>query len=181
MNLIVGALLLVCVVVQSVSSPASLLPSMLGGVQQAVEVIFSLIPIYALWSALVKILAESGINKYISKILSPILDRVFAGESDEVKGCISLNIACNMLGVGSAATPLGIKAISLMDKDSPRPTKHQRIFTVLNTSSISLLPTTVISILTSLGSTTSHSIILPTLIVSMVTSVVGVLMASVQK
>ncbi|MBO5924972.1 MAG: spore maturation protein [Clostridia bacterium] len=181
MNWIVGTLLLICVSIHTIYSPTTLLPSMLGGVEQAVEVIISLIPIYALWSALVKILTQSGLNRRISKILSPILDRLFEGESDEVKGCISLNIACNMLGVGSAATPLGIKAISLMDDGSTRTTKHQRIFTVLNTSSIALLPTTVISILTSLGSSTSHSIILPTLIVSIVTSVVGVLMATLSK
>lgn len=181
MNLTVSVLLLICVSIHTIYSPSTLLPSMLGGVSQAIQVIISLIPIYALWSALVKILSQGGLNKYIGKVLSPILNRLFDGESDEVKGCISLNIACNMLGVGSAATPLGIKAISLMDNGSTRTTKHQRIFTVLNTSSIALLPTTVISILTSLGSTTSHSIILPTLIVSIVTSVVGVLMATLSK
>ena len=181
MNLIVGALLLICVVIHMIISPEILLPSMLGGVSQAINVVVSLIPIYTVWSALIKVLSLSGMDKLAGKVLSPILNKLFGGESDETKGCISLNLACNMLGVGSAATPLGIKAIRLMDDGSDKPTKHQILFTILNTSSIALLPTTVISILTSLGSTSAHNLILPTLVVSVVTCVLGILLASLSK
>lgn len=156
-------------------SPDSFLSTMLQGVENGLTLSVSLCSIYVLWSAILALLEESGLSIKIAKLLSPITRKLFKGESEEVRRYIAMNFSANLLGAGGAATPIGIKAVNSMKKRGNSPTFSMILFTVINTTSIQLLPTTVISLRAQYGSLSPYDTVLPTLLVSVVTTVIGVL------
>jgi spore maturation protein A len=90
-----------------------------------------------------------------------------------------VNLASNMLGLGGAATPLGIKAVSSMCDGSGRASKGTVLLLVINATSIQLLPATVIAMLSSHGSVAPSSIIVPSIIATAVSTIVGVILVKV--
>ena len=159
--------------------PSDLLPAFLSGAQNGVDICFSLLPIYLVWSGIIALIEESGLSKKISKILSPIINKLFEGESEQTKEYVTLNFTANLLGAGGASTPLGIKAIRAMQGDKEKITSHSVLFTVINTTSIQLLPTTIISLLAQNGASAPYSVVLPTLIISSLSTVLAVLIWSI--
>ena len=119
-----------------------------GGV--AVEMIMKMVPLLCLWLGVMKIAEASGlllkIAKFFSKILQPLFPEL--PKEGEAISYIASNIAMNMLGLGNAATPFGLKAFECMQKDNPKKdtaTRSMITFLVMNTASVTLIPTTVIS------------------------------------
>lgn len=122
----------------------------------AVTLIITLAGIICLWSGLMRVCTAAGVTKKISALLKPLLTRLFSGidPQGEALGFISLNLTANMLGLGNASTPLGIKAMQALEKEegiyqgghgwSPsQPSPNMLLLTVLNTASLQILPTTV--------------------------------------
>ena len=157
-------------------SPDGFLPALIDGTDNGINLALSLLAVYCLWSGIIAVMESSGLSTRISKLLSPIVKRLFPRESDKTREYVSLNIATNMLGAGGAATPLGIKAVTSMYKSGTCATFSMVLFTVINTTSVQLIPSTVMSIMTSEGATNSHDIILPSLIASTVATALGVLL-----
>ena len=100
--------------------PAEVLTGMINASNKAVTLSLSLVAIYSIWIGLFTILEKSGLSAKLSKLLSPIINKLFGKNnlSDESKKYVSLNISANLLGMSGAATPLGIKAIESMQKDN---------------------------------------------------------------
>lgn len=124
---------------------------------RAVELSIGLLGIICLWSGLMKIMEKSGVINIISKIARPFLKILFPqlNENDSAMGAIVMNLAANFLGLGNAATPLGIKAMQELQKVNVRKdtaSDAMCMFLVLNTSAIQLIPATVIAIRTDAGS-----------------------------
>ena len=116
----------------------------------SIDIILKLLPIMCLWLGLANIAKESGLLRIISKKLEPILSIIFKDipKDHEAFGLISSNIVMNMLGLGNAATPFGLKAMESMQTLNPKKdtaTRSMITFLVINTSSITIMPTTVIS------------------------------------
>ena len=158
------------------TSPSALLPSLITGTETGINLSISLLAVYCLWSGVIAVMEGSGLSTKISKLLSPVIKKLFPNESDKTREYVSLNIATNMLGAGGAATPLGIKAVTSMYQSGTRATFSMVLFTVINTTSVQLIPSTVMGILTSEGATSSHDIILPSLIASTVATILGVIL-----
>ncbi len=123
------------------------------------------------------------INK-ITAILSPIIKRLFPEINKETTAYkeISMNIVANILGLGNAATPLGLKAMRTLQKENPKKdtlTNSMAMFIIINTASIQLIPTTVIAIRTSLGSTNPTSIIIPVWIATILAAIAGITAAKI--
>lgn len=115
------------------------------------------------------------LSEKLSKLLKPIT-RFLLGDIDkEAEDLINLNIATNILGVGNAATPLGIEAVKKLNATDTA-TKATVMFFVMNATSLQVIPTTVISLRASFGSLSSYDILLPTFIVSLVTTIFGVIL-----
>lgn len=167
---------LFCMVFMLFVSPDTFLTSLIVGTDNGINLSLSLLAVYCLWSGIIAVMEASGLSSGISKLLSPIVKRLFPHESDKTREYVSLNLATNMLGAGGAATPLGIKAVSSMYKTGTRATFSMVLFTVINTTSVQLIPSTVMGIMTSEGATSSHDIILPSLIASTVATVLGVIL-----
>lgn len=136
--------------------------------------------IMCFWSGMIKILENTKILGKIQKILRPFIDKFFSEESEESKKLISLNMVSNILGIGNAATPIGIEAMKELDKTNEKKTLSvgMSMFILLNTLSIQVIPTTIISVRASLGSEKAGTIILPVWLTSIVAFIVVMLIGS---
>ncbi|MDD6262874.1 MAG: nucleoside recognition domain-containing protein [Clostridiales bacterium] len=134
----------------------------LGGAEAAVSLCFSLLAPICLWSGLTELLSSAGALGLLSKMLSPILKRVFPNaHSDGATGLIAANVGANMLGLGNAATPLSVRAAKALGKRcrDNRASNELCRFTVLNTASVQLLPMTVCSVRAGLGAESPFDIV----------------------
>lgn len=135
------------------------------GSAAALDVCLSLLGIMCLWTGIAKIGEKAGIIKKVSKILQPALRWLFPDLKDEkAKEGIVMNIAANLFGMGNAATPLGIKAMEELKRAGgvqDAATNAMCMFAVLNTASLQLIPTTLISLRQAYGSADPGIIIVP--------------------
>ena len=127
-----------------------------------------------------KIAEDAGLLVKFAKFLEPILSKLFPSvpKDNPALGYIASNIAANMMGLGNAATPFGIKAMEEMDRlnnERGRASNDMALFLVLNAACIQLVPSTVISIRAAAGSTNPGIIILPAIISTGVAAIVGVI------
>ena len=138
------------------------------GAAQGVTLAIGLIGVMALWLGLLKIAEKAGLVDKLARAVRPIFRPLFPGVPDghPAISAMLLNIAANMLGLGNAATPFGIKAMEELDKLNPTPgsaTNAQVLFLAINTASLQLVPTTVIALRAAAHSTDPAIILLPTL------------------
>lgn len=124
--------------------------SLLSSGTTSIEMITKMLPLLCLWLGIMKIAEKSGlltiISSFFSKILHPLFPELKKGSSSI--SYIASNMAMNMLGLGNAATPFGLKAFECMQKDNPQKdtaTRSMITFLVMNTASVTIIPTTVIS------------------------------------
>lgn len=181
MNKIWAIVLIISTLVLTVVSPESVLSTYMSGIGSALEFTFKMAVIYAMWMGINALMDKGGINKVIARIFKPITKRLFKNESDKAQEYISLNLSANLLGMSGVATPLGIKAIEAMDDKSGTATEGMRLFTVINCTSIQLIPATVIAMRASAGSGSASDIILPTIIATAIATTVGMLLVKVTK
>lgn len=151
----------------------------MDGAKDAALLCINLIGVYALWLGLLNIAQKSGLINIISKWLSFIIKPLFKEKkSKEATSMITLNLSANILGMGNAATPFGIKAVEEMQKsnnDKKTATDDMCMFLVINASSIQLLPLSIIALRSASGAQNPADIVLTTLIVSSIATVVGIL------
>lgn len=168
----VASLILVTVV-----SPDNAFSIMISGASNAISLALKLCAIYAIWLSVLDIMQKVGMSRALDRLFSPITKRLFKGEDEKTREFITLNFSANLLGMGSAATPLGIKAMEGMQDGSDKATDNMILFMVVNATSIQLLPATIIGLRSSYGSASASDIILPSLIATAVSTVCGVLLA----
>lgn len=143
----------------------------------AYELILSIGPLVVLWSGIMNIASKSGLLSKFSRLLNPFLKKIMPSvKNEKAMEYISSNIAANMLGLGSVATPAGLKAMKELDKDN----KNKNVasdgmitFLVLNTSGVTIIPMTVIALRKAFGSVSPTSIIIPSILATLVSSIAG--------
>lgn len=145
--------------------------------KSALELLLGMLPLLVIWMGLMKVAEEAGIISSISKMMSPILKKIFPSvpNNDPSLGFIASNIAANMAGLGSAATPFGLKAmesLQKLNKDKKVASEAMITFLVLNTSGVTIVPTTIISLRLLYGSV-SPSVVLPFCIIATTCSTIG--------
>ncbi len=155
-------------------NPAATLDEMIGASAGALELCIELCAVYAVWLGLLEIVDASGLGQKLARLLRPIIKKLFRVDNQEIQKMIALNMSANMLGLGNAATPMGIKAMQALDDGSGKANFSMIMLIVINATSIQLLPSTVISLRSNAGSTNAADIILPTLLSTIVTVTVGI-------
>lgn len=150
----------------------------------AVDLSISLLGTICLWNGIMQVASKTRIIEHLSKILKPIMRKVFPDikEKDEAHKQITMNIIANIMGLGNAATPLGLKAMKLMQKQNMEKDKlsnSMAMFIVLNTASIQIIPTTVIAIRNSLGSENPTAMIIPVWIATIFAACAAILAAKI--
>lgn len=137
-----------------------------------------------LWNGIMEIAKKTTLIKKLTSLLKPLIKFLFPEltKNEKAKEEISMNIIANVLGLGNAATPLGLKAMKTMQKENKDKTtlsNSMAMFILINTASIQLIPTNVIAIRNSLNSTTPTQIIFPVWIATIVAAISSIMAAKV--
>lgn len=145
----------------------------------AIQLLISISGMLCMWSGFMRIAKDSGLIKKLSRLFSPLLKRLFPDVSAESEAfhLISMNISANLLGLGNAATPLGLGAMRELEKSGPgaRATDSMVTFVIMNTASVQLIPATVGALRKSYGSAQPFDILLCVWITSASALAVGLL------
>lgn len=169
----------ISLVMMTIHSPESAFSSMINGVSGAISLSIKLVAIYAVWLSVLEMMNKTGIDKKLSKLLKPLIKKIFKKESEEAYDWICINVSANMLGMGGVATPAGIKAMERMQDGSEKATHNMVMLFVINATSIQLIPATVIAMRASANSQNAADIILPTLISSGIATLLGMIICKV--
>jgi len=153
--------------------------SLFEATKSAVEVSLFLLGIVALWLGITKIIEDSGLVHRLSSLFRIFVTRLFKNIPPDHPAItsITLNFLANLFGLGNAATPLGIKAMQVLqslNNDSETITFEMMLFIIINTASIQLIPFTVIGILSDFGSSNPAAVVLPTLLATILSAVFAV-------
>ena len=175
MNVIFGIVLTLSTVIMLFTNPDGVLSAMLSGGEKALSLSMKMVVIYAVWLGIFQLMENSGLSNKIAKLFKPINRFLFGKIPDKANDFMSLNISANLLGMSGATTPMGIRSIQELEKH-PNTEYAITMFFVINATSIQLIPTSVMALRTSLGSTSSADIILPTLLSTLLSSIVGIIL-----
>ncbi|MEF2919978.1 MAG: nucleoside recognition domain-containing protein [Acutalibacteraceae bacterium] len=143
----------------------------------SVELLLTLAGTISIWSGIMAVAENCGITKWLSFLFRPILNFLFPQHknNEKIMNSVSVNITANLLGLGNAATPAGLKAVAAMYEGDKTANKSMATFVVMNTSSIQLIPTTIIALRVSAGSNAPMEIITCIWISSVVALFVGIM------
>lgn len=149
--------------------------------KSALDLVIQLFPVIALWLGVMKIASSSGLLEKISYKISPVLRFIFPEipKGHPALGYISSNIIANIFGLGNAATPFGLKAMESLQDLNPKKEEASRsmiTFLVLNTSGLTLIPTTIISMRMLYKSVSPTEIIVPCILATTISTIVGLLL-----
>lgn len=158
------------------TSPAFVMTEMITASGDALKLCVELAGVYAVWLGILELVDASGLGEKLAKLLKPIIKKLFKIDNEEIQRMIAMNMSANMLGLGNASTPMGIKAMKALDDGSGVANTAMIMLIVLNATSIQLLPSTVIGLRASAGSSNPADIILPTLIATIVTTILGIIL-----
>ena len=162
------------IVAMLVVNPDGAINSMISGANNAVTLALTLLASYALWLGLFKLVDKTGISGFLAKLLRRPVNFLFPGVNDKAKGYLSANIAANFLGLGNAATPMGINAACEMDDKSGRATDGMIMLLVLSSTSLQLLPSTVIGLRAAKGSASPASFLPACICATVLSTIVGI-------
>lgn len=161
---------------------AELSLSVIEGGQNAVELLLKLVSMLCLWGGIMEIADKSGITKSLSALMSPIIKIIFPRLKNEpyVREAISMNITANVLGLGNAATPLGLEAMRRLQTVNPYDNKasdEMVVFVVMNTAAMHIIPTSVATLRGQYGSQNPMEIMPASILTSFSALVIAVTVA----
>ena len=173
MNKIWLIMLLASLVTAIIKDPSVAVTAMLEGATDSVNLAMELVAVYGVWLGLFTLLDKTGISDLIAKLLRPLIRRLFKNSSEQAQKVISVNMAANLLGLGNAATPMGIKAIKLLGDEKEKANQNV-IMIVISATSLQILPTTVISMRAAHGSSAAADFLLPCIVATVLSTIIGV-------
>lgn len=165
LNYIFGGIIIISVVCGIVTGNSTQLAySIIDGAKDSVELLTTMAGMMLLWSGIMEIAYQGGFTKAIGRALSPVLRRLFknVGKNSKALNYISMNVSANLLGLGNAATPFGLSAMSELHKlnnHSETASDDMMTFVLMNTASIQIMPTMVSTLRESYGSKTPFDIL----------------------
>ena len=177
-NYIWGIFLVVGIIYSVINGDNNITNTLFTSGNKAIDMIFNLVPLMCLWLGTMKIAEVSGLLNVVSNKLSKFIKIIFTEipSGDPAIGYISSNIVMNMMGLGNAATPFGLKAMSelkRLNNNSDVASRSMITFLVINTSSVTIIPTTVISLRLMHGSVNANEIIGVTIITTFLSTIIA--------
>ena len=139
--------------------------SIFSSINDTTQMVINLFGSMCFWCGIIKIISETSLQEKLKKIISPLNKKIFKNLDKNSKAYdhITVNMVTNMLGIGNAATPAGLKAVEELEKENPeknRLTDEMILFIAINTASLQIIPTNVIAIRNSLNSENPSGIII---------------------
>ena len=155
----------------------------MAGTTKCVTTVISLIGLMAFWQGIMRVFEKSGIISRLAKILSPVLKLVFPKAFKEKRGVeeITACVSANLLGIANASTPLALSAIEKLNegRKSDKATNDMITLAVIGSSSITLIPTTIIAIRSGMNASITYELILPVWIISSTCMISGILLSRI--
>lgn len=150
--------------------------SIFESTSDAINLSINLLGTICLWNGIMQIASSTSVIEKLTKFLKPVIRFLFPElkNNQKIQKEISMNMIANILGLGNAATPLGLKAMKSMQDENKKKdtlTDSMMMFIVINTASIQIIPTTVIAIRNSLGSSNPTSIVFPVWVATIVAAI----------
>ena len=179
-NYLFALFFIIGIIYSLITNNTSITNEMLSASNKGIELILSITPVICLWLGIMNIAKKSGLLEKIAKLLTPILKILFP-EIPKDSICftyIGTNIIMNMLGLGNAATPFGLKAIKelqALNKKKDTASRSMITLLVLNTASVTIIPTTIISLRMLYGSINPETIIPYIIITSTLSMIIGLI------
>lgn len=180
-NKIWGFFIIIGVVVCLATGKVDVLNNeILESTKSSLDMIIKIFPVMALWLGIMNIATESGLLSKLSHALSPFLQKIFPEipKGHESLSLIASNITANMFGLGNAATPFGLKAMkSLQTLNDKKDTASRSMITflVLNTSGVTIIPTTIISLRMMYGSENPTEIVFACILATLISTIGGLI------
>lgn len=168
MNYIWSALIMLSIGAGAVEGQlGAVLNAGLEGAANAFYSVLGFAGLLCFWSGILALFEKGGLAGFLSRVLSPLLSRIF-GKSSAAMPHIAMNVTANLLGMGNAATPSGIRAMQELDREnnSDYPDHRMCIFAVMNTASLQIVPATVAAMRSAAGAESAFDIMLPVWITS---------------
>ncbi|MDR1939201.1 MAG: hypothetical protein LBQ40_00190 [Clostridiales bacterium] len=179
MNALFLIITVISLAILTVTAPDSVLGIMIDGGKSSLDLSLKMIAIYSVWMAVLKIIEKTRLDKKITSLFEPIVNFMYKNENKRAKAYVTMNMTANLLGMGGAATPLGIKAINEMNRDGrdgSAATANMIMFFVLNATSLQFIPATVIALRASAGSAKPADILVPNITASLISAGTGFLL-----
>jgi len=161
------------------TNPAGVLEAVTQGSLDSVNLSMRLVALYAFWLGFFSLLEKTGVAKILDKLLRPIVRFLFPKAKDETNQFITMNMSANILGIGNAATPMAIRAINSMDDQSGFVTINMIMLVVISSTSLQLLPSTVIGLRATHGSQAPADFLIASVVATLVSTTVGVTLVKV--
>lgn len=166
-------------------NPAAMTSAMMDGAGEALALVLKMAGGFMLWNGMFEILKQAGIAEKLARAIKPLFGKLFPEiRQDETISLMTMNLTMNMLGLGNAATPMGLNAMKKMREEMPggdTASNAMCMFLVINASSIQLIPTTIMTLRQAAGSTAPEAILLPTLAATAASTITGILMCLILK
>lgn len=180
-NYIWGVFIILGITYSIINKDPNLTNNLLTSGKNSIDMILTILPLMCLWLGITKIAEASSLLTLISKKLSKIIKIIFPEipKDHPAIGYISSNIVMNMLGLGNAATPFGIKAmeeLQELNKNKDEASRSMITFLVINTSSVTIIPTTVISLRLLHGSIDASEIIPVTILTTFISTFIALIL-----
>ncbi len=183
LNYIWGFMLLAAVICGLMTGRISAVgEAAIAGASEGATLVLGMLGVMCFWTGLMEVAEKSGVIRGVATLLRPLTRIIFPKlkKNDPAHGAIVMNMAANLLGMGNAATPLGLRAMRLLDERNggkKRASNEMCLFVLINTASLQLLPTTLLLLRQTTGSSNPGEIIVPVWIVSVAALFVGIISA----
>ena len=178
MSVIFPLILTSSIILLIFNSPSTILTVFDTATKKAIDLSFTLIVVYAIWQGFSILLEKSGISNKLAKLLKKPIKKLFNTSNDNTVYQISVNLTANALGLSGMATPAGIEGMKLLDSENNEHAKT--LLTVISSTSIQILPISVIQLLSAYGQNPTTAIIL-SLISTTISTTIGILLTKVFK
>lgn len=166
MNAIFTAIFIASAILLCIAGPNEFLPALLDGARDAAVACLTLFCIYSLWMGLSRVADDAGINGAIANKLKPLCFKIFRTRDTSAAQYAAINVTCNILGLGGAATPYGIKAMQTLDAGGN--IFGRNLLFILNATSVQIIPSTVIALRASFESLSPADVFAPAIVTTLI-------------
>ena len=156
------------------TNPGKAVTAMIAGSHASVKLAIELAALYGFWLGFFGIIEKIGLADKLGRLLHPVVNFLFPGLNKKGEKYVTMNMAANLLGLGNASTPMALKAIKEMDDGRGKVSQNMIMLTVLSSTSLQLLPTTVIGLRATHGSVNPADFLIPATVATIVSTVLGI-------